>query len=93
MTQPSERKRRGAPAAGTAGAGRAPAGKPDTPLASLLTSVLLQQPCLAALGLLGCRSTELSNLARLISRGKSTSFLWRPKRYMYLKDFPPLGPA
>lgn len=64
-------------------------GKPDTPLASLLTSVL----CLAALGLLGCRSTELSNLARLISRGKSTSFLWRPKRYMYPKDFPPLGPA
>lgn len=63
------------------------------PLASVLTSLLLQRSCLAALGLMECRSTEISNLVLFISMGKSTSFPWRPKRHTYPKGFPPLGPA
>lgn len=93
VSQPSERKRGGVPAAGTAPAGRAPAGKPDTPPASPLTGVLLQQPCSAALGPLGCRSAELPILARFDSTGQSTSFSQSPERDEHPKAFPPLWPA
>lgn len=75
MTQPSEGKSHCAPVASTAVARRAPAGKPDKPPASPPTSVLLQQLRLAALGLVGCRSTGLPVLAHLISMRQSTSFL------------------